>query len=73
MKTVNPYDLTEQDLNLIRQNGWQASALESLPQKFWHPTIKKSGSNLPELFNGAEAIEIILNNMRETIKQGIAY
>ena len=65
MKKVDPYNVTKEELHLLRVNGWAECGFDMLPQQYFHPSYPESTKD------AAEAIEIILNNMRETMKRGI--
>jgi hypothetical protein len=63
MKKVDPYNVTKEEMHLLRINGWVECGFDMLPQQYFHPSDPES------MKDAAEAIEIILNNMRETAKQ----
>lgn len=69
---TNPYNLTPQELAVIHQAGWRESPFTDLPPKFYHPSLKDPDGRFKRL-NGAQVLELVQKNMRETLAEGLDY
>lgn len=69
---TDPYNLTALERRLIEGAGWKKDPFNDLPEKFYHPNIKDT-DGLYKRLDGAKVLEIIKNNMQDTLREGLDY
>ena len=48
MKKVDPYNVTKEELHLLRVNGWAECGFDMLPQQYFHPSYPESTKDAAE-------------------------